>query len=66
MQVRVPSGVRWRKSSRSGNNVDCVEMAVADSVIWVRDSKDPDGPVLKLAAGTWQLFLAGVRHGDFG
>jgi Domain of unknown function (DUF397) len=46
----------WRKSSYSGSNGgDCVELAdatgagaVADAVA-VRDSKDPDGPVLLLA-----------------
>ncbi|MEU6034035.1 DUF397 domain-containing protein [Actinomadura sp. NPDC047616] len=47
------AGLAWRKSSRSGSNGgDCVELAdaggaVADAVA-VRDSKDPDGPVLLL------------------
>ncbi|HEU5028671.1 MAG TPA: DUF397 domain-containing protein [Spirillospora sp.] len=45
------AGLAWRKSTHSGENGgDCVELAdaagaVADAVA-VRDSKDPDGPVL--------------------
>ncbi|MFA1540523.1 DUF397 domain-containing protein [Actinomadura monticuli] len=44
------SNVTWRKASRSGENGgDCVELAgVAGAVVAVRDSKDPDGPVLVL------------------
>ncbi|GAA1833021.1 DUF397 domain-containing protein [Actinomadura chokoriensis] len=44
----------WRKSSHSGSNGgDCVELAgVAGTdpagMLAVRDSKDPDGPVLLL------------------
>jgi hypothetical protein len=46
--------VRWRKATRSGSNADCVE--VADGVM-VRDSKDPDGPVLAFSPAAWQAFL---------
>ncbi|MWA04267.1 DUF397 domain-containing protein [Actinomadura sp. LD22] len=45
------AGLTWRKASRSGENGgNCIELAdaagaVADAVA-VRDSKDPEGPVL--------------------
>ncbi|GAA2619876.1 DUF397 domain-containing protein [Actinomadura fulvescens] len=44
------SNATWRKASRSGENGgNCVELAeVAGAVVAVRDSKDPDGPVLLL------------------
>ena len=44
------AGLSWRKSSHSGSNGgDCVELAdAAGAVVAVRDSKDPDGPVLLL------------------
>jgi hypothetical protein len=38
------SDLIWRKSSYSGGGENCVELA--DSA--VRDSKDPDGPVLSV------------------
>ena len=43
----------WRKSTRSGSNGgDCVELSgVPGAVVAVRDSKDPNGPVL-LVTGT--------------
>ncbi|KAB2371856.1 DUF397 domain-containing protein [Actinomadura montaniterrae] len=37
----------WRKSTRSlSNGGECVELADAVDAVAVRDSKDPDGPVL--------------------
>jgi hypothetical protein len=37
--------VRWRKSSFSGANGECVELG---SVGTVRDSKNPDGPMIRV------------------
>ncbi|MFI2234960.1 DUF397 domain-containing protein [Streptomyces chrestomyceticus] len=43
---------RWYKSSYSGNGGQCIEVATnlvpSRAVVPVRDSKDPDGPVLTL------------------
>lgn len=38
---------RWRKSSRSGQDTNCVEVEMV-SRRGVRDSKNPDGPRLTL------------------
>ncbi|MFF5215195.1 DUF397 domain-containing protein [Micromonospora sp. NPDC000442] len=53
------TGVRWKKSRRSGSNDQCVEVAVGLSRgVGVRDSKDPAGPVLSFDAYAWRVFVA--------
>ncbi|MEU1602417.1 DUF397 domain-containing protein [Micromonospora matsumotoense] len=52
------SGVAWRKSTRSGSNANCVEVAEAARVVGVRDSKDPAGPVLAFDRRSWAAFVA--------
>ncbi|GAA4240219.1 hypothetical protein GCM10022254_64120 [Actinomadura meridiana] len=43
------TNAKWRKSSRStSNGAECVELADAVGAVAVRDSKDPDGPILLL------------------
>ncbi|MEU5989417.1 DUF397 domain-containing protein [Spirillospora sp. NPDC047418] len=52
----------WRKSSYSGSQASsCIEMTQAARVVAVRDSKDPEGPVLTFAARTWRDFLTTLR-----
>ena len=54
--------VAWRKSSRSGDNGGtCVEVGTAGPAVAVRDSKDPDGPLLAFAADTWKAFAEQVK-----
>lgn len=50
--------IRWRKSSVSGY-AECVELAYTLRV--VRDSKNPDGPVV---AADLTGLLAAVKRGD--
>lgn len=64
----------WHKSSLSGNGSNCVEVALADSpqlgtdpevdrLFLVRDSKDPDGPVLAFSPAEWDAFLITIKNG---
>jgi len=56
----------WRKSSYSGNNGgQCVEVA-ARGVVLVRDSKNPQGPVLEVSPETWQQFIMRIKSGAEG
>jgi Domain of unknown function (DUF397) len=61
------SGLVWVKSSLSFANGNCVEVAgLPDDRIGVRNSRDPDGPVLRFTPDEWRAFLGGVRNGEFG
>jgi len=54
----------WKKSTASLMG-DCVEVARAGETIFVRDSKNPLGPVLTFSGAEWEAFLIGVRDGQF-
>jgi hypothetical protein len=47
--------LRWKKSSRSQNTTNCVELAYAGAI---RDSKSPAGPALRVKLGA---LLAAVK-----
>lgn len=56
----------WRKSSYSGANGNCVETAATeDGGTAMRDSKNPDGPVLFFTKAEMAAFLEGVKAGEF-
>jgi Domain of unknown function (DUF397) len=58
--------MQWRKSTRSGQNGQCVEVATPDAnTVTVRDSKNPSGPVLTFTTAEWRAFLAGAKDGEF-
>lgn len=54
------------KSSYSSGNGECVEVARnIPGTVAIRDSKDADGPILRVAASAWVAFSghAGQRTG---
>jgi Domain of unknown function (DUF397) len=57
----------WVKSSYSFSNGNCTEVDVVVvvagpwRVVLVRDSKDPDGPVLRFGPGAWREFTTRTR-----
>jgi hypothetical protein len=57
----------WRKSSYSSSNGgQCVEVAGdLPGAVAVRDSKNPDGPVLVLTPEAFAAFTDAIRAGDF-
>jgi hypothetical protein len=53
----------WIKSSYSGENGgNCIEIAPDfPETVPVRDSKNPDGPVLVVTRSAWSAFVRSVR-----
>ncbi|GAA4215350.1 DUF397 domain-containing protein [Actinocatenispora rupis] len=58
----------WIKSSRSGNQGNCIEYApnlmATEGVVGVRDSKDPEGPKMTFAPESWTAFVRQVKAGS--
>jgi uncharacterized protein DUF397 len=56
----------WRRSGTcQGADSTCVEVALSGPEVWVRDSKDAAGPILRFTPAEWAAFLAGARAGEF-
>jgi hypothetical protein len=56
----------WIKASRSSGSGDCVELRRHAGTVEVRDSKNPDGPVLKLTSAQFSAWLNGAKGAGFG
>ena len=55
-------GAVWRKSSYSGTQGNCVEVATnLPGIVAVRDSKDPEGARLIVSPDAWRAFITRVR-----
>ncbi|MEV1293673.1 DUF397 domain-containing protein [Pseudonocardia sp. NPDC049635] len=54
----------WRKSVRSGQQGNCVELAVTGGGIAVRNSRDPHGTVLEFSAAGIGDLLDSIKNGE--
>jgi hypothetical protein len=54
----------WRRSSRC-NSGGCVEVAIDDTTVRVRNSTTPAAPGTAFTADEWRVFVEGVKAGDF-
>ncbi|MFD0689356.1 DUF397 domain-containing protein [Actinomadura fibrosa] len=52
--------MRWQKSTRCDAKESCVEVAVSEASVLLRDSTRPD-TVLRLSRGGWSRFLRSHR-----
>jgi hypothetical protein len=55
----------WHKSTASTGNGNCVEVAVLDVAVAVRDTKDRTGPALVLPVAGWRSFIEAAKSGEF-
>ncbi|WP_030420469.1 DUF397 domain-containing protein [Streptomyces sp. SCSIO 75703] len=55
----------WMKSRYSNAEGNCVEVALVDGGIAMRNSRDPDGPALVYTSAEVAAFVAGAKDGEF-
>lgn len=55
----------WHKSTYSGAEGNCIEVAPVQGIVATRDSKVDGGPALIFSATQWTGFLQGVTGGEF-
>lgn len=55
--------MEWRTSSYSGTNGQCVSVAQDLDAVYIRDTKSPRDPWLKLNSDTWARFIREVKDG---
>ncbi|AUS80428.1 DUF397 domain-containing protein [Actinoalloteichus sp. AHMU CJ021] len=52
---------RWRTSSHSGSQSDCVEVACEPDVVSIRDTKNRDGGTLVVDRAAFGAFVKAVK-----
>lgn len=55
----------WRTSSYSANGGECVEVAVTNAAVGVRDSKHRAAGHFTVPADRWSAFLRTLRTGTY-
>ena len=59
-------GLAWQKARASATNGQCVEVApLPGGGVAVRDSKNPQGPMLHFTPTEWAAFAGGMAAGEF-
>ena len=60
-----PGTTAWIKATASGGGGNCVQMRRHDGMVEIRDSKDPDGPVLRFTGTEFTAWLDGAKNTEF-
>ena len=56
------AGLAWLKAQSSAHNGACVEIAESSGKIAMRDSKDPDGPILVYTPAEFRVFVDAIKE----
>ena len=66
MSAAALAGATWRKSRRSGQLGNCVQIAaLPGGHVAMRNSRDPGGLTLIFGRNEMSAFLAGAKDGEF-
>jgi hypothetical protein len=64
--LEISDGLQFRKSAMSSNNGGgCVEIAGDREHVFVRNSRDPHGPVIRFTRFEWECFIDGAQKHEF-
>jgi hypothetical protein len=55
----------WQRVGDAPPEHGAVEVAFVDDLIGLRNSAEPQGPVLVFTQAEWDAFVAGARDGEF-
>lgn len=58
------SGLAWRTPNRCDAGA-CVKVAASDQMIFVADSKAPEGPVLSYTRPEFREFILSAKNGEY-
>ncbi|MEU2513138.1 DUF397 domain-containing protein [Streptomyces syringium] len=59
-------GFQFRKSRFSNAECECVEIATnVPDVVAIRDSKIPNGPIIRVSSAPWDAFREALVTGTF-
>ena len=66
LYARDISGARWIRHGEDTTGEGCVETAeIGGGAVAMRNSAQPQGPVLRFTPSEWEAFVLGVRDGEF-
>jgi Domain of unknown function (DUF397) len=60
----VMTKLNWRKSTFSGSQANCVEVADHNNAVLLRDTKDRTGPVLRFTPAAWRDLTTRIKAGS--
>jgi hypothetical protein len=55
--------MKWIKGSRSVQG-NCLQVSFWKNKVFLRDSENPDGCILCVGRGEWDIFVASVKAGE--
>lgn len=56
--------MEWIKSQRCESS-SCVEAKIEQDQVFLRNSTNPDGPILNFTGDQWRDFVLDLKSGDF-